>query len=247
MNRSRMSSMLATPLPAMPKNACTADHTMAAPMANSAREWKPSTSSVPTTAESRFMRWWSESVCCNVMPVLPSQVELVETLVRAAIIGGQRTVGREVLVAHMPESLPLVIVAHLPVGVPGIEPQAALAPLHSQALRPAQDLRADAEAGVAPCDRELVHVELVAALFAPDQGVRFHQRDRAAHAIAAARDIHPPRLDVRRNARGIELAPCIDALLRMPAARLAQQAHHGVEIGARISQMRRGDRDLHQS
>src|SRR6266850_7629264 len=124
MNNSRMSSMVASPLAPMPMNACTADHTMAAPMANSAREWKPSTRRVPTTDDSRFMRWWSELVCCTVIAGPPFQsalqVELVEALVRAAVVGRQRTVGGVVLIPHVPESLPLVIVAHLAVGVPGI-------------------------------------------------------------------------------------------------------------------------------
>src|ERR1700674_584266 len=125
MNSSRMSSMLASPLPAIPTNACAADHTTAPPMANSARAWNPSTSSVPTTSASRFIRLWRELVSCTVIAGPPfwialqgpasSQLELIEALMRAAIVGGQGTVRREVLVAHVAETLPLVIVAHFAV------------------------------------------------------------------------------------------------------------------------------------
>src|SRR5882672_179883 len=178
MNNSRMSSMVASPLAPMPMNACTADHTMAAPMANSAREWKPSTRRVPTTDDSRFMRWWSELVCCTVICrsslSTALQVELVQAFARAAVIGRQRSVWREVLVPHVPESLPLVIVAHFPVAIPGIEPQPPFAPLPGEASRPAQYLRPDAPPGLVARDRELVHVELVAPLFAPHQGIAVH-------------------------------------------------------------------------
>src|SRR6266850_3667929 len=232
MNNSRMSSMLASPRPAIPMNACTADHTTAPPMAKSASEWNPSTSRVPTTVDSWFMRLWSELVCCTVMPVLPSQVELVQALVRAAVIGRKQAVRREVLVPHVPESHPLVIVAHFPVAIPGIQSQPALAPLPGLALRPAQDLRADAAPGLVARDRELVHIELVAAFFAPHQAVGLDQGNRAAHGISSAGDVDASRLDLGRDARRIELAPRVDALLLMPAARLAQQAHHRFQIGA---------------
>src|SRR6478672_8566037 len=71
MNRSSMSSTPALPFAAMPMNACTADQTVAAPMANSARAWKPSTSSVPTISDIRFMRRWIWWVSCTVIATPP--------------------------------------------------------------------------------------------------------------------------------------------------------------------------------
>src|SRR5437879_3493851 len=84
----------------------------------------------------------------------------------SAVSARKQAVPRAVLVPHVPESLPLVIVAHFPVAIPGIQSQPALAPLPGEALRPAQDLRADAAPGLVARDRELVHIELVAAFFA---------------------------------------------------------------------------------
>jgi len=67
-----MSSTPACPFAIMPMNACTADHTVAAPMAKSARAWKPSTSSVPINSDMRFMRRWIWFVSFTVIAAPPS-------------------------------------------------------------------------------------------------------------------------------------------------------------------------------
>src|SRR5258708_9310470 len=167
----------------------------------------------------------------------------MEGLRGAAIVGGQGPVRREVLVAHVAEPLPLVIVAHFAVAVPGVEPQPAPALLARSVARPTQHLGAYSAASEAATDRELVHIDRVALLFGPYPNVALHQRHGAADARCAVSDIHATRIDVGGDARQIEFAPGLHALLLVPAARFAQEAHHRIEIGAG----RRGDRELHQS
>src|ERR1043165_2620127 len=70
MKRSRISSIEACPLAAMPTKACTADQTIAPPMANSARLWKASTSSSPIPFDNLFRRWCSPPVLSIAMPSL---------------------------------------------------------------------------------------------------------------------------------------------------------------------------------
>src|SRR5215813_10165099 len=76
MKSSRMSSIEACPLAAMPTKACTADQTIAPPIANSARLWKASTSSSPNTFDDLFRRWCSDPFFSIVMP-LPLTSQLV--------------------------------------------------------------------------------------------------------------------------------------------------------------------------
>src|SRR5689334_17658107 len=60
----------------MPTKACTADQTMAPPIANNARLWKASTSSSPNSFEDLFRRWCSDPFFSIVMP-LPLSSQLV--------------------------------------------------------------------------------------------------------------------------------------------------------------------------
>src|SRR5580765_8412911 len=76
MKRSRMSSIVAWPVAAMPMKACTADQTMVAPIANSAKLWKTSTSSSPITFENLLRRWCAAPVFSIAMP-LPLSLHLV--------------------------------------------------------------------------------------------------------------------------------------------------------------------------
>src|SRR5258708_37028383 len=114
----------------------------------------------------------------------------------AVVGGGQGAVRREVLVAHVGEPLPRVIVGHFAVAVPGVEPQPAPALLARSVARPTQHLGAYSAASEAATDRELVHIDRVALLFGPYLSAALHQRHGAADARCAVRDIPATRMHV---------------------------------------------------
>ena len=56
--------MVAPPLAIIMMKACTADHTMVPPIANSARLWKLSTSRLPKPWARELLRWSARSSHC---------------------------------------------------------------------------------------------------------------------------------------------------------------------------------------
>src|SRR5438552_586046 len=94
-----------------------------------------------------------------------SELDLVEAFAGSTVVGGKRAVGCEDRVPHMPEALPLIVVAQRAVFLPGFQPQPALAAPRRDDARPLDEDRA----GPMPGGGEPVDIESAAAVVAPYQ------------------------------------------------------------------------------